>query len=101
MDSSWRNFFLLVTFAYEQALLSMGFHPDIWYEAALFLESHSKQMMERGVSFTCLLCSSDFNIFFISSNLQAMTWPFYSYSAASHPLGALTVHLHSSLTALA
>lgn len=39
-----------VTFAYEQALLSMGFHPDIWYEAALFLESHSKQMMERGVS---------------------------------------------------
>lgn len=37
-----------VTFAYEQALLSMGFHPDIWYEAALFLESHSKQMMERG-----------------------------------------------------
>eukprot|EP00795_Rhopilema_esculentum_P005315 gene5315-484_t len=37
-----------VTFAYEQALLTMGFHPDMWYEAALFLESHSKQMMERG-----------------------------------------------------
>eukprot|EP00794_Sanderia_malayensis_P012786 gene12786-14097_t len=37
-----------VTFAYEQCLLSMGFHPDIWYEAALFLETHSKQMMERG-----------------------------------------------------
>ena len=40
---------LAVTFAYEQCLLSMGFHPDIWYEAAFFLETHSKQMMDRGV----------------------------------------------------
>lgn len=37
-----------VMFAYEQALLCLSHHPDIWYEAALFLESSSKSLAEKG-----------------------------------------------------
>ncbi|PRD36893.1 UNVERIFIED_CONTAM: Cleavage stimulation factor subunit 3 [Trichonephila clavipes] len=41
------NFFS-VMFAYEQCLLCLGHHPDIWYEAALFLEQSSKLLTEKG-----------------------------------------------------
>lgn len=41
--------FLLVMFAYEQCLLCMGHHPDIWYEAASYLEQASKQLTGKGV----------------------------------------------------
>ncbi|UYV69573.1 CSTF3 [Cordylochernes scorpioides] len=37
-----------VMFAYEQCLLCLGHHPDIWYEAALFLENSSKLLTEKG-----------------------------------------------------
>ncbi|XP_055940749.1 cleavage stimulation factor subunit 3-like isoform X2 [Argiope bruennichi] len=37
-----------VMFAYEQCLLCLGHHPDIWYEAALFLEQSSKLLTEKG-----------------------------------------------------
>ncbi|KAG8235250.1 hypothetical protein J437_LFUL014737 [Ladona fulva] len=37
-----------VMFAYEQSLLCLGHHPDIWYEAALFLEQSSKLLTEKG-----------------------------------------------------
>ncbi|XP_054724152.1 cleavage stimulation factor subunit 3-like [Uloborus diversus] len=37
-----------VMFAYEQCLLCLGHHPDIWYEAALFLEQSSKLLIEKG-----------------------------------------------------
>lgn len=37
-----------VMFAYEQCLLCLGFHPDIWYEAALFLQNSSKSFAEKG-----------------------------------------------------
>ncbi|KAF4513873.1 UNVERIFIED_CONTAM: hypothetical protein B566_EDAN017209 [Ephemera danica] len=37
-----------VMFAYEQCLLCMGHHPDIWYESALFLEHSSKLLAEKG-----------------------------------------------------
>ncbi|XP_067120911.1 cleavage stimulation factor subunit 3 isoform X1 [Centruroides vittatus] len=37
-----------VMFAYEQCLLCLGHHPDIWYEAALFLEMSSKLLIEKG-----------------------------------------------------
>lgn len=37
-----------VMFAYEQCLLCLGHHPDIWYEAALFLEQSSKHLTEKG-----------------------------------------------------
>lgn len=36
-------------FAYEQCLLVMGHHADVWNEAALFLESMSKVLSEKGV----------------------------------------------------
>ena len=37
-------------FAYEQCLLCMAHHPDIWIEAAVFLEQASKLLGEKGVS---------------------------------------------------
>lgn len=37
-------------FAYEQCLLVLGHHPDIWYEAAQYLEQSSKLLAEKGVS---------------------------------------------------
>uniref|UniRef100_UPI00358F54D8 cleavage stimulation factor subunit 3 isoform X2 n=1 Tax=Myxine glutinosa TaxID=7769 RepID=UPI00358F54D8 len=37
-----------VMFAYEQCLLVLGHHPDIWYEAAQFLEQSSKVLSEKG-----------------------------------------------------
>ncbi|EDV26461.1 uncharacterized protein TRIADDRAFT_21977, partial [Trichoplax adhaerens] len=37
-----------VMFAYEQCLLVMGHHADVWNEAALFLESMSKVLSEKG-----------------------------------------------------
>lgn len=36
-------------YAYEQALLALGFYPNVWYQAALYLEDRSKQLFERGV----------------------------------------------------
>ena len=39
-----------VMFAYEQCLLVLGHHPDIWYEAAQYLEQSSKLLAEKGVS---------------------------------------------------
>ncbi|PSN52680.1 Cleavage stimulation factor subunit 3 [Blattella germanica] len=38
-----------VMFAFEQCLLCLGHHPDIWYEAAQFLEQSSKLLTEKGV----------------------------------------------------
>ena len=37
-----------VMFAYEQSLLCLGHHPDIWYEAATFLQESSKTLQEKG-----------------------------------------------------
>uniref|UniRef100_A0A1B6CGC0 Cleavage stimulation factor subunit 3 n=1 Tax=Clastoptera arizonana TaxID=38151 RepID=A0A1B6CGC0_9HEMI len=37
-----------VMFAFEQCLLCVGHHPDIWYEAAQFLEQSSKLLIEKG-----------------------------------------------------
>uniref|UniRef100_A0A3P9ANC3 Cleavage stimulation factor subunit 3 n=1 Tax=Esox lucius TaxID=8010 RepID=A0A3P9ANC3_ESOLU len=37
-----------VMFAYEQCLLVLGHHPDVWYEAAQFLEYSSKLLAEKG-----------------------------------------------------
>ncbi|XP_059095388.1 cleavage stimulation factor subunit 3-like isoform X2 [Tigriopus californicus] len=37
-----------VMFAYEQALLCLGHHPNIWYEAAVYLQESSKQLAEKG-----------------------------------------------------
>ena len=44
-----------VMFAFEQCLLCLGHHPDVWYEAAQFLEQSSKLLTEKGVNkFTIL-----------------------------------------------
>ncbi|XP_039254764.1 cleavage stimulation factor subunit 3-like isoform X1 [Styela clava] len=37
-----------VMFAYEQCLLCLGQHPDVWYEASQYLVSTSKKMSEKG-----------------------------------------------------
>lgn len=42
-------FYVAVMFAYEQCLLVLGHHPDIWYEAAQYLEQSSKLLAEKGV----------------------------------------------------
>eukprot|EP00088_Acartia_fossae_P014893 TRINITY_DN1804_c1_g1_i2.p1 TRINITY_DN1804_c1_g1~~TRINITY_DN1804_c1_g1_i2.p1 ORF type:complete len:714 (+),score=161.43 TRINITY_DN1804_c1_g1_i2:55-2196(+) len=36
-----------VMFAYEQCLLCLGHHPDIWLEAALYLQETAKTMQEK------------------------------------------------------
>jgi cleavage stimulation factor subunit 3 len=38
-----------VMFAFEQCLLCLGHHPNIWYEAALFLQESSRLLAEKGV----------------------------------------------------
>lgn len=43
-----------VMFAFEQCLLCVGHHPDIWYEAAQFLDISSKLLIEKGVRFKTL-----------------------------------------------
>lgn len=37
-----------VMFAFEQCLLCVGHHPDIWFEAAQFLDQSSKLLIEKG-----------------------------------------------------
>ncbi|XP_063970903.1 cleavage stimulation factor subunit 3-like [Lytechinus pictus] len=37
-----------VMFAFEQCLLCLGHHPDVWYEFALYLESASRIFTEKG-----------------------------------------------------
>lgn len=50
-------------FAYEQCLLVLGHHPDVWYEAAQYLEQSSKLLAEKGVrggerwAFRCVVCA--------------------------------------------
>ncbi len=35
-------------FAYEQCLLSLSYHPDIWYEAANYLHEMSVALADKG-----------------------------------------------------
>uniref|UniRef100_A0A5S6R1X7 Suf domain-containing protein n=1 Tax=Trichuris muris TaxID=70415 RepID=A0A5S6R1X7_TRIMR len=37
-----------VVFAYEQALLCLGFHSDLWYEASLYMQEASRRLLEKG-----------------------------------------------------
>uniref|UniRef100_A0A1I8A424 Suf domain-containing protein n=1 Tax=Steinernema glaseri TaxID=37863 RepID=A0A1I8A424_9BILA len=37
-----------VTYAYEQALLCLGYYPDIWFDAAAFLQGTMQRLMEKG-----------------------------------------------------
>lgn len=62
-----------VMFAYEQCLLVLGHHPDIWYEAAQYLEQSSKLLAEKGVSSLPLAFSS----------FLALTWCTLSFSSES------------------
>jgi Pre-mRNA 3''-end processing (cleavage and polyadenylation) factor len=39
-------------FAFEQCLLCFTFHPDVWYDAASYLEITGRDLIERGVSFS-------------------------------------------------
>jgi hypothetical protein len=37
-----------VTYTYDQALLFLGYLPDIWYEAALFQQQTEKALSDKG-----------------------------------------------------
>lgn len=39
---------ILVVYAYEQALLCLGYYPDVWYEASQFLQEASKKLEAKG-----------------------------------------------------
>ncbi len=47
-------------FAYEQCLLVLGHHPDVWYEAAQYLEQSSKLLAEKGVGLQIILSKHRF-----------------------------------------
>lgn len=37
-----------MNYAYEQALLCIGYMPDIWYEAAFFQQKAAQKLAEKG-----------------------------------------------------
>ncbi|TKR77992.1 hypothetical protein L596_018872 [Steinernema carpocapsae] len=37
-----------VTYAYEQALLCLGYYPDVWFDAASFLQGTMQRLIEKG-----------------------------------------------------
>ena len=41
--------YISVMFAYEQCLLCLAYHPDVWIEAANYLEQSSQTLTEKGV----------------------------------------------------
>ncbi|MFH4974280.1 hypothetical protein AB6A40_000989 [Gnathostoma spinigerum] len=53
-----------VIYAYEQALLCLGYYPDIWYEAALFQQQAATTLAEKGdVKFSALLTAGISELF--------------------------------------
>ncbi|VDN31118.1 unnamed protein product [Gongylonema pulchrum] len=44
----YSHFAKRVIFAYEQALLCLGYYPDMWYEAALFRQQAASVLAEKG-----------------------------------------------------
>ncbi|VDM51270.1 unnamed protein product [Toxocara canis] len=44
----YAHFAKRVIFAYEQALLCLGYYPDIWYEASLFQQQAAVALAEKG-----------------------------------------------------
>lgn len=42
------NVLCSVIYAYEQALLCLGYYPDMWYEAALFQQQAAAVLAEKG-----------------------------------------------------
>ena len=39
-----------VMFAFEQCLLCLGHHANVWYEAAVFLQESARILQDKGVS---------------------------------------------------
>ena len=37
-------------FVFEQCLLCFAYHPDVWYDAASYLENTGRDLIERGVN---------------------------------------------------
>ncbi|CAB0001846.1 unnamed protein product [Nesidiocoris tenuis] len=54
-----------VMFAFEQCLLCLGHHADIWYEAAQFLDTSSKLLTEKGVGLRRRIFRFAFEEFFV------------------------------------
>lgn len=85
---------VLVMFAYEQCLLCLGHHPDIWYEAASYLEQASKLLAEKGVRLILLLSSACLVHFNHKSHCESkssysitnpnyLPWPYMYYNVQS------------------
>ncbi|CAI2340027.1 unnamed protein product [Caenorhabditis sp. 36 PRJEB53466] len=48
-----------VVYSYEQALLCLGYYPDMWYEAALFMQEASQVLDEKGDVKTAQIFKND------------------------------------------
>lgn len=45
-------------FVFEQCLLCFAYHPDVWYDAASYLENTGRDLIERGVKSILLFKNS-------------------------------------------
>nr|XP_002126480.1 cleavage stimulation factor subunit 3 [Ciona intestinalis] len=72
-----------VMFAYEQCLLCLGHHPDVWYEAAQYLSSTSKLMQEKGDTNSSKILSDEASSLYeraISSLMKSNTLIHFAYA---------------------
>ncbi|XP_039293116.1 protein suppressor of forked isoform X2 [Nilaparvata lugens] len=72
-----------VMFAFEQCLLCVGHHPDIWFEAAQFLEQSSKILVEKAdVNSAKLFSDEAANVFerATSSTLKHSMLLYFAYA---------------------
>jgi len=72
-----------VMFAYEQCLLCLGHHPDIWFEAAHYLQETAKTLQEKGdigAADTFLEQTSQLYERAISGVLRSCMLIFFSYA---------------------
>ena len=54
-----------VMFAYEQCQLCLGHHPDVWIEAAAYVEQASKLLSEKGVCFSFMCTGTGISFFYL------------------------------------
>nr|CAB3234132.1 cleavage stimulation factor subunit 3 [Phallusia mammillata] len=72
-----------VMFAYEQSLLCLGHHPDVWYEASQYLSSTSKLMQEKGDTNSSKILSDESSSLYeraISSVMKDNTLIHFAYA---------------------
>lgn len=55
--------FSAVIYAFEQALLCLGYYPEIWYEAALFMQKAAQELEVRQISMIIDFLSFNYRFF--------------------------------------